>query len=212
VTSIEGRENAVVSAEYSRREFNPLAKEYNVRLRVIAVVFIMVCSSLVVRAQSDWQKKVQNELPLLGHRNWIAVVDAAYPLQSSGGIETIETDADYFVVLDYVLHQIKASMHVRALAHEDMELQFIPEKDAAGVERFRDELKRHLDGVPADTAPHQNLIEGLSTTSRTFHVLILKTKMTIPYSSVFLQLDCNYWSADSESKLRNAIKKTGRNK
>jgi hypothetical protein len=182
------------------------------RLRVIAVVFIMVCSSLIVRAQSDWQKKVQNELPLLGHRNWIAVVDAAYPLQSSGGIETIETDADYFVVLDYVLHQIKASMHVRALAHEDMELQFIPENDAAGVERFRDELKRHLDGVPADTAPHQSLIDGLSKTSQTFHVLILKTKMTIPYSSVFLQLDCNYWSADSESKLRNAIKKTGRNK
>jgi hypothetical protein len=29
--------------------------------------------------------------------------------------------------------------------------------------------------------------------------------MAIPYTSVFLQLDCKYWSAESEQKLRQAM-------
>jgi len=33
-------------------------------------------------------------------------------------------------------------------------------------------------------------------------VLVLKTTMTIPYSSVFIRLDCKYWSADAEKRLR----------
>jgi len=37
-------------------------------------------------------------------------------------------------------------------------------------------------------------------------VLVLKTRMAIPYTSVFLQLDCQYWSADSEARLREAMK------
>lgn len=30
---------------------------------------------------SDWQSKLQEKLPLLGHRNWIVITDMAYPLQ-----------------------------------------------------------------------------------------------------------------------------------
>jgi hypothetical protein len=52
---------------------------------------------------------------------------------------------------------------------------------------------------------HQSLIDGLNATSQGFHVLILKTTMTIPYSSVFLQLDCRYWSAKSEAGMRKAM-------
>jgi hypothetical protein len=29
--------------------------------------------------------------------------------------------------------------------------------------------------------------------------------MTLPYTSVFLQLDCGYWSADAERRLREAM-------
>jgi hypothetical protein len=39
-----------------------------------------------------------------------------------------------------------------------------------------------------------------------FRVLIVKTNMTIPYTSVFLELDCAYWNADAEKRLRSAIK------
>jgi len=33
-------------------------------------------------------------LPLMGHRNWIAIVDSAYPLQCCQGIETIVSNKD----------------------------------------------------------------------------------------------------------------------
>jgi TorA maturation chaperone TorD len=57
-----------------------------------------------------------------------------------------------------------------------------------------------------DSALHQKLIDQVDELSKNFHVLILKTNMTIPYTSVFLQLDCKYWGADSEQRLRNQMK------
>ena len=45
-------------------------------------------------AASDWKAKVNTAIPLLGHRNWILIVDSAYPLQVAPGVETIETSAD----------------------------------------------------------------------------------------------------------------------
>jgi hypothetical protein len=32
-----------------------------------------------------------------------------------------------------------------------------------------------------------------------------KTNLTLPYTSVFLQIDCGYWSADAERRLRDAM-------
>jgi hypothetical protein len=37
-------------------------------------------------------------------------------------------------------------------------------------------------------------------------VLIIKTPLAIPYTSLFLELDCGYWGPDSEKKMREAIK------
>jgi hypothetical protein len=51
-------------------------------------------------ASPNWHERLDEAMPLLGHRNWILVVDSAYPLQISPGIETIETDASQ---LDVVL-------------------------------------------------------------------------------------------------------------
>ena len=53
---------------------------------------------------------------------------------------------------------------------------------------------------------HQTLIDRLNELGKSFHVLILKTNMTISYISVFLQRDCRYWSVESEAKLRTAMK------
>jgi len=37
-------------------------------------------------AGSPWKNILARRLPELGHRNWIGVVDSAYPLQTSPGI------------------------------------------------------------------------------------------------------------------------------
>ena len=179
------------------------------KIKIILGMLAMLCGSLVSQAQSGWQQKVKDEMPLLGHRNWIVIVDSAYPLQSSPGIETIDTDSDHLAVLDYVLDAIKNSKHVRPLVHTDKELEFVPEKESPGVDRYREALKERLHGLPADSDLHQIWIDRLNETSKSIHVLVLKTRMTIPYTSVFLQLDCRYWSAESESRLREAMQTIG---
>lgn len=178
-------------------------------MKMILGCIAIVATALSVFPQDAWQQKVKEELPRMGHRNWIVIVDSAYPLQSAAGVETIDTDQDQLVVLDFVLDAIKKSRHVRPLAHTDTELQYVPENDAPGVERYRQQLKIRLKGVPADSILHQDLIDKVNELSKTFQVLVLKTTMTIPYTSVFLQLDCKYWSADAEERMRNKMKNEG---
>lgn len=176
------------------------------KIKAAIGIAVMFFGSLVGHSQNGWQQKVKDELPLMGHRNWIVIVDSAYPLQSSSGVETVETGADQLAVLDYVLGAINDSKHVRPLVHTDTELKFVPEQEAPGVEQYREAVKARFKALPADSIPHAKLIERLNETGKDFHVLVLKTNMTIPYTSVFLQLDCRYWGAESEARLQAAIK------
>ena len=172
------------------------------KIRTILGLIAMITGAMSIQAQSGWKQKLKDELPLLGHRNWIVIVDSAYPLQSSPGVETIETGVDQLAVLDYVLVAIHESRHVRPIAHTDAELKYVTEAEAPGVDQYRDQLSARLSRIPSDSIPHQELIDRLNELGKSFHVLILKTNMAVPYTSVFLQLDCKYWSADSEAKLR----------
>ena len=154
---------------------------------------------------AGWQARLRETLPLLGHRNWILVVDSAYPLQNSPGIETIETGAPQPQVLREVLDAINHSIHVRPVVFMDAELPFVPELDAPGVSRYRDQLKAILENQPVTRLPHEQLLQKVDDISRSYKVLILKTSETIPYTSVFLQLNCKYWSDDAEARLRAAM-------
>jgi hypothetical protein len=50
--------------------------------------------------------------------------------------------------------------------------------------------------------PHDKLIGTVNDAGKTFQILVLKTNMTIPYSSVFIQLKAKYWGDDAEARLR----------
>ena len=154
---------------------------------------------------ADWRARLSHELPLLGHRNWIAVVDSAYPLQTSGGIETIETNADQLEVVKAVLDELGKAKHVRPVVFTDAELKVVPESDAAGVTAYREALKNLLGKTEAQSLPHEEIISKLDEAGKTFHILVLKTRLTIPYTSVFVRLECGYWSADAEKRLRDAM-------
>jgi hypothetical protein len=156
---------------------------------------------------ADWRSQLTQELPLLGHRNWIAVVDSAYPLQTSAGIETIETDADQLDVVRTVLDALSKTKHVRPVIFTDAELKVVPESDAPGVTAYRQALARMLKTSGATSLPHEQIISKLDEAGKTFHVLVLKTRMTIPYTSVFMRLDCGYWTDDQENRLREMIRK-----
>jgi hypothetical protein len=40
-------------------------------------------------------------------------------------------------------------------------------------------------------------------------VLILKTNLRLPYTSVFIELDCGYWSPEAERRLRDKMERRG---
>ncbi len=153
----------------------------------------------------QWLTRLREEMPLLGHRNWIAVVDSAYPLQTSAGLETVETYSDQLDVVREVLDQIGRTGHVRPVVFTDTELRLVPESDAPGVDAYRAALGHILESTPAQSLPHEQIIAKLGEAGNTFHVLVLKTKMTIPYTSVFIRLDCGYWTDEQEKRLRDKM-------
>ena len=160
-------------------------------------------------ASGDWRGVVAANMPVLGHRNWIAIVNSAYPLQSRNGIQTIVTNADQITVLKTVLADVAASRHVRPIVYTDAELKYVSDKDAPGVSAYRSKLNTILAGRAANTLPHEQIIKKLDEAGQTFNILIVKTNMTIPYTSVFLQLNCKYWSDDAEAWLRAAMANKG---
>jgi L-fucose mutarotase/ribose pyranase (RbsD/FucU family) len=159
-------------------------------------------NALAPTAQRGWEQRLADQLPLMGHRNWIVIVDSAYPLQTSRGVEMIETGVDQLTVIREVLNAIRDSKHVRPVVYTDAELAYVPESKAPGVDDYRAQLKELLAESPAHSLLHVELIDRLNETGKSFQVLVLKTNMTIPYASVFVHLDCKYWSADAEANLR----------
>jgi L-fucose mutarotase/ribose pyranase (RbsD/FucU family) len=155
--------------------------------------------------QQDWQARFADVLPLMGHRNWVMIVDSAYPLQSSSGVETIETNASQVDVLRKVLGAIDQSIHVRPIVYMDAELPFVPEKDAPGATAYREAIRSVFAGQKITSLPHEQIISKVDQVGRTFHIVILKTTMTVPYTSVFLELNCKYWSDEAEAQLRKAM-------
>jgi hypothetical protein len=154
---------------------------------------------------SDWQHLLHQRLPLFGHRNIIAVVDAAYPVQSRPGVETVVTGAAQLTVVRAVLDALAKAHHVRPRVHLDREMEFVAEGDAPGIGRYRDELGQLLSGLPVQAAPHESIIAMLDQAAQLFNVLILKTDLVLPYTSVFVQLECGYWTDDAEKRLRQAM-------
>ena len=177
------------------------------RKLVALALFFAAPAPHAARAQEpeSWQAKVAHALPLLGHRNWILIVDSAYPLQSSPGIETIDTHAPQTLVLRVVLSEIENSEHVRPEIFMDAELPYVSDQDAPGISQFRANLTDLLHAYPVQSQAHGKLIDMVDQDSRTFQVLVLKTNSTLPYSSVFIHLKAKYWSDEAESRLRGKM-------
>jgi L-fucose mutarotase/ribose pyranase (RbsD/FucU family) len=156
-------------------------------------------------AAPDWERELSSVLPLFGHRNWIVVADSAYPAQSKPGIETIVANADQVHVVRKVLDAITVCRHIRANVYADKELGFVIENDAPGISEYRKQLEAALYGARVNHIPHDEIIHKLDLSAEVFRILIIKSDMTIPYTSVFFELDCGYWNTGAEERLRQAM-------
>src|ERR1039458_9115551 len=126
---------------------------------------------------SDWKRRLDELMPLLGHRNWIVVADSAYPAQSKPGIETLVAGEDQDPLAKRVLHAMAAAKHVRANVYTDRELGFVAENDAPGIEDYRRQLDAVLYGARVQQIPHEQIIAKLDKSAEVFCILIIKTNM-----------------------------------
>lgn len=152
-----------------------------------------------------WERQLHALLPVFGHRNWIVVADSAYPAQSRAGIETIVSGASHLEVTRKVLRAIAASRHLRANVYLDQELEFVAEADAPGVSRYRAQLAGLLKS--ANTVPllHEQIIARLDQIAPIFRVLVIKTTLTIPFTSIFIELGCGYSNSEATERLRQRM-------
>ncbi len=182
----------------------------NGRLRTIVCVLALLVSSSFSQNQasgssSDWKAIVQNRLPLYGHRNWIVVADSAFPVYATPGIETIVVSDDLPSVLKYVAAAISSSRHVRATVFLDQELQFIDERDYPGVSELREQITAPFSKDQVSSISHTEVMSKIDEAGKTFRILFIKTTATIPYTSVYMRLDCGYMSEEVERKIRTAM-------
>ena len=168
------------------------------------IVLVVACI-LAGCNDKGWRAHLTEQLFLFGHRNWIIIADWAYPLQSAAGIETINTGENQIEVLEIVLQEIEKAPHVKPIILLDAELEMVADADAPGIANYKSELKKLLKEKQTNVLPHEEIIAKLDQTAKLFNVLILKTNMTLPYTSVFLELDCAYWNSEKEKKLREML-------
>ena len=159
----------------------------------------------MMRVELDLSSILSDRLPRYGHRNWIVVADAAYPSQCGAGIETVVCGGELIDRLGDVLRAIGESGHLKPVVYTDRELGSVAESVAGGVDSFRSSLAKLVVGFECHALLHDQIIARLDEAARQFHVLILKTATKIPYTSVFLNLDCAYWSPEAEERLRQNL-------
>jgi len=159
---------------------------------------------------SKWEEILHDRLRLYGHRNWLVIADSAYPAQVSPGIETVVANQDHGCGLSRILAAMRASITLKPTIYTDQELKFVAEEDAPGVTSFREQLGSLLEGYEVRSLPHEEIIAKLDRAGEMFRVLVIKTNMRIPYTSVFFELQCGYWNAQAEKRLRAQMRSEGR--
>lgn len=174
------------------------------KIKILVFFLTVIAINPVISQNSNntWRQELKEQLQLHGHRNWILIVDAAYPFQSKPAIKTIATGEKQLDVVKAVLEAVDKAPHIYPKVFLDKEIDFVPEKEANGIESYKQELNSLLQGRNVMKKLHEELIATIDEAAKTFHILVLKTDLTIPYTSVFLRLECGYWDAAKERGMR----------
>ena len=154
----------------------------------------------------DWEEKLSEEMPLLGHRNWIVITDMAYPLQNKPGIETIYTGESFENVVETVCKKLNKTSHVYGHFYQDEELKALTDELCPGIQDYRNVVKKFVPEEEVSYVRHDKLLARIDNVSRSYNVLVIKTKLVMPYTSLFIELDCKYWNKDSQEKLEKTLR------
>lgn len=167
---------------------------------------VLLTANCRLCAQSSWRDQLARDLPQMGSHNWIVVGEPAFPLVNATGITVVATDLGQTDLLTAVLDAMARAGHVRPVFYTDAELPFVAEQDAVGIGAYRAQLAALLKGGQVvATLPQEQIMGNLEDVSRSYRVLVLKSTTRLPYTSVFIQFDSGYWSADAEKRVRSGM-------
>jgi L-fucose mutarotase/ribose pyranase (RbsD/FucU family) len=153
----------------------------------------------------DWKGSVNQQVNQLGYRNWIVVSEASFPAHSRQGIRQVTADAEVPEVVDYVLHSLEQTQHVRPQIYLTREMRSVENDFAPGIDSMRDRIRDSLHGHEPTELDQQSLITLLESANQSYDVLVIRTPTALPYTSVFLELQPGYWDAESEDRLRERM-------
>jgi hypothetical protein len=117
----------------------------------------------------------------------------------------IYAEEDLLNVLEYTLSLIEENNHVKPIIYKDKELGFINQDLVPGIDGYKSSLEKIIGQSSLKVLLHDSVFVKIDEASKLFKTLVIKTNQVIPYSSVFIELDCDYWSTEKEVQLRKLI-------
>jgi len=168
------------------------------------------CGSSGEKPPPIWGGMISREIDALGIQNWIIIAESSFPVVSRRGVRTVVVDAEIPELLDYVVNDLERSEKVTPSFNTARELPFVSNDRAPGIEQFRKDLKTALHGHEVRELDYRSLSLLAHSESSKFAVLVLKSRTSLPYSSVFIELDSGYWDRELEDELRGDIQEAER--
>ncbi len=153
---------------------------------------------------TDWQNDMVEWLYAFGRGNWVVISDSSFPLLSAGGVEMVVTGRDQMPVIEFTVKSLSQISHLHARVWLDQELAHVTEAQAPGIDAFRKRIGALT--KTARVAPHDELIARVSTAAAQYRALVVKTTSHLPYTNLFIEMDCGFWDPEREAALRAAMR------
>ena len=156
-------------------------------------------------AEREWKEQLYKNLAIVGARNWIVIAESSFPAYTGTGIRTMVSDKTSDEVLLDVLNMLEEEAHVVPRIMISSELRSITEDYAPGIKRYRNNINKMLPGRQHFELMSRTINSLIEDAARQFNVLVIKTKTSLPYSNIYIELDSGYWDSESETVLRKSL-------
>lgn len=149
-------------------------------------------------AEREWKEQLYKNLAIVGARNWIVIAESSFPAYTGTGIRTMVSDKTSDEVLLDVLNMLEEEAHVVPRIMISSELRSVTEDYAPGIKRYRNNINKMLPGRQHFELMSRTINSLIEDAARQFNVLVIKTKTSLPYSNIYIELDSGYWNSESK--------------
>jgi len=179
---------------------------------IALLLFLNSCSSLTSNNNTStqtplWANAVDAEIKALGSYNWIIIADASFPALSTKGSHILVTPTNISGALDYTIQSIESLSHVRPRIYATRESLELSEANAPGIKSHTKAIQKAIAGRETINLSERTIKRLVLEAGKKYRILIIKTESTLPYSSIYLELESGYWDSEAETALRKGMKK-----